>query len=162
MDEVDGLILSMALLLLLHSRLPPPLLWLLLEVYFLSSLSKSGFAPYGRLLNKKIRLIASSEWERPEIMLFFSEIVNFRLRSLKTHLECLKRMWRGVGVGLDPPPGDSGGRGGVNDDTLSLRVELHPPICIFGSRICRSSDSTMSTHSLPETSHTCLKSILHA
>lgn len=61
----------------------------------------------------------------------------------------------GVTFGDDPSPGDSGGRGGVIDDILSLTVELATPglfpfrdsSCSFGSKIFLNSFSTISTHS---------------
>ena len=43
--------------------------------------------------------------------------------------------------------GESGGRGGVTDDTLSDRVECAIAGTSLGSKMLRSSDSTMSTHS---------------
>lgn len=43
--------------------------------------------------------------------------------------------------------GDSGGRGGVTDDTLSDKVECAIAGTSRGSKMLLSSDSTMSTHS---------------
>lgn len=43
--------------------------------------------------------------------------------------------------------GDSGGRGGVTEDTLSDRVECAIAGTSLGSKILLNSDSTMSTHS---------------
>lgn len=43
--------------------------------------------------------------------------------------------------------GESGGRGGVTDDTLSDRVECAIAGTSLGSKILLNSDSTMSTHS---------------
>jgi len=40
----------------------------------------------------------------------------------------------------DDPSGDSGGKGGVTDDTLSLNVD--GTLSLDGSRICRNSVST--------------------
>lgn len=62
----------------------------------------------------------------------------------------------GVSFGDDCSPGDSGGKGGVIDEILSLNVELATPAffpcsdnsCSFGSNMCLSSFSTISTHSL--------------
>lgn len=42
------------------------------------------------------------------------------------YLECLYRKCLGVGVGLDPPVGDKGGKGGVKEETLSLKVDPLP------------------------------------
>lgn len=43
--------------------------------------------------------------------------------------------------------GDSGGRGGVTEDTLSDRVECAIAGTSLGSKILRNSDSTISAHS---------------
>lgn len=61
----------------------------------------------------------------------------------------------GVTFGDDCSPGDNGGNGGVIDEILSLIVEFATPTplpcndnsCNFGSNMCRSSLSTISTHS---------------
>lgn len=74
----------------------------------------------------------------------------------ETYLLCLYRVeFRGVTFGDDWSPGESGGRGGVIDEMLSLKVEFAAPgllpckdsSCNFGSRMWRSSVSTISTHS---------------
>lgn len=60
--------------------------------------------------------------------------------------ECYLAVYRFLGVrGL--PWGDSGGNGGVTDDTLSESVECAIAGTSRGSRMLLSSDSTMSTHS---------------
>jgi len=46
----------------------------------------------------------------------------------------------GVCISSDEPSADSGGNGGVTEDTLSLNVDC--TLTLDGSRICRNSVST--------------------
>lgn len=72
------------------------------------------------------------------------------------YLLCLYLLeFLGVTFGDEASPGERGGKGGVIDDILSLTVELAIPVlfpcrdnsCNFGSKMCRNSLSTISTHS---------------